>query len=409
MLCKNYASLSLIFAAYLALWPSAAGAENSNSLTFESLLAKALSHSPQFAEQRAELEQIKTEAEALRRLQNPEASAEVRPFLKRESSGETEFEIGLSQPLRRSDFGARQQLAELLIRNSSIGSKTKQLAFAHEFFLLYAKLWAQQERLVYLSEQEHRLHALLRRTKELHASGVLPRSTLKLFEAELAALGAEQEGVFADNAKALAEMIRNTGPLPSNPKFSMPDLPPLPDIARLTAPGLAPEEQIALRAKIAQHQYELARLDTFPQLTPRIAVERNSDGDTLAIVGLSVQLPVFNQNQAEIAAARSAQQTANSYQQNLTSGSHGRTVTLLHQSCLAAERQAERQRTEVLPLYEEAYAAAEQEMFSGHSSATSLWQIVQQLEEAHRLSLEQWLNAVSLRTELALISGVQLY
>lgn len=393
--------------ACLCLIPAASSAEH-HRITYESALEQARARSPLIKQLEARRASEQAEAIRIASLPNPELSSEIRPYSGDSDGKDVEYEISISQTLKPSHFGTRGSIANLMRSVSDIDSKLELLEFSQSLFLAYCKLWSLQERQRYLEKLQRYVGELSAKISKSGQSGAIPASTQKLLESSRRKLSIERDGVAGDATRARAELLQRVGTLPESPLLEEPKLAPVPVKIDVRDAALPLRRKLELRAQLAREQARGARLDAFPSFSPRIGFEHTDEGDNRINVGLTFDLPFFDRNQAAIHEKAHAASARNADLIYLNSGALEREIALLAASVAALRTQAERYRTELLPVLEQTYSAAEREVLSGQSSPIQLWQLVENLSETQQRALEIWVKAVSAQAELSVLTGVDL-
>jgi hypothetical protein len=402
----KYVFTSFIAAAMgvaLLFMQSYAHADN-RTLTFDQVLTMALDQSPtmkQIAQTRAT---YRAQQKELSLFENPQLSAEVRPYTAHPSGLDLEHEVSIAQPLRISNFGARQHVARLIAETADIETKLLLVQFEQQLLLSYGRVWALQERAQFLSKLMKRADSLLAKVSTASTGGLLPASTKQLILAEQKRLHVERSAIIAEQEKARAELIKSSGSSLTAASVAALTLGALPsDIIMDDSIPLV--QRVNAKSLLAIEQHRLARLDAFPQFTPRIAFDHTADGDDRILVGLTFPLPLFDRNQPEKIQAQAEEATQQAMKKYVDDGVLQHEVRLLVSSARSSMAQAQSLRTDVLPTLEAAYTAAEHEVFAGQGSPLQLWQVLTEMRDLQQRYLELWTQALSYRTELSMLTG----
>jgi cobalt-zinc-cadmium efflux system outer membrane protein len=377
---------------------------DNRTVTFDQVLADALEQSPtmkQIAQTRAA---YRAQQKELSLFDNPQLSAEIRPYTAHPSGLDLEHEVSIAQPLRLSNFGARQHVARLIAETADIDTKLLLVQFEQELLLSYGRVWALQERAQFLSKLMKRADGLLAKVSTANTGGLLPVSTKQLILAEQKRLRVERSAILAEQDKALAVLIKKAGSNLSHTSVAAIALTALPsDIVMDDAIPLV--QRVNAKSHLAIEQHRLARLDAFPQFTPRIAFDHTADGDDRILVGLTFPLPLFDRNQPEKIQAQAEEATQQAMKKYVDDGVLQHEVRLLTSSARSSMAQAQALHTDVLPTLESAYTAAEREVFAGQGSPLQLWQVLTEMRDLQQRYLELWTQALSYRTELSMLTG----
>ena len=90
-------------------------------------------------------------------------------------------------------------------------------------------------------------------------------------------------------------------------------------------------QRAALLTELASSQSRLAKKDAVPEFTPQRLMSRSDGGTTFVGAGLSFPLPIFNQNQSQIAQREAELRAAKVKQDNIEIGSFRRALVSLEQ------------------------------------------------------------------------------
>jgi cobalt-zinc-cadmium efflux system outer membrane protein len=378
--------------------------ESVRNVSYDSVLTQAFEHSPALKQIQSQLSSQKAEGLKLKTLENPEISVEVRPFSAHSSGAEQEHEVAISQPLKLSNFGSRQRVAELITESSDIESKILVIEFEQQILAAYSKVWALQTRKAYLSSLLDKTETILHKIKKASDAGLVPSSTSKLILAEQKRLKIEHAGIKSEELKALASLNRICGINIPNQNFIEVKLSELP--AEIRASNEIPlVQKIRLMSRLSSEQSRLAELDSYPEFSPRIAFDHTADGDDRVILGISFPLPIFDRNQSEQLKAEAEKTSILAKQQYLENGSLQTELDLLLESSKSSLLQAQQLKSEVLPTMEEAYTAAEREVSSGQGTYLQLWQVLSEMRDTQQKYLELWVQSLSQRSELSILTG----
>ena len=130
----------------LVLMSSVACAEEV-SVSLDEIKAYALSTSPEVSSVDANYASRLKDALETKAVKNPELQSEfLLPGPNGNPRSDNEAKIGLSQSLRISDFGARNEVSRLINKAAQIDQKLSLLELTQKIRLSYVKLWALQDR-----------------------------------------------------------------------------------------------------------------------------------------------------------------------------------------------------------------------------------------------------------------------
>ena len=382
-----------------------------DTVTYEQVLRSALNNSPEAAKlDAAETEQL-SEADEIKTKANPTLDSHIRVPV-RSSDADTEVEIELSQPLRPSDFGLRQRLAQIINESASLEKKLALLEFSQTIALQYSHVWIVQQRHDVLKKSRENARATLRQVKDAGSKGLLPEGDIAVFEGEVSMLDAELLGAQAERQRAAAALTKATGVRLMVSNVTEPPLPALPNASELATDlgrsELPLRQRSELLSRVAEKRLSLARLDRYPAFAPSLGYERTSEGNDLLTVGVSVDLPFFNRNQAQITRAEGTVQLAKSLGQYVSSGDFEEEARLLLQAAETLGSQRDVFVSSVIPARERALNGYQRQFVAGLGSISQVWQAQRELTDARLRALELWSEKRSVSSELAILLGKDL-
>ncbi len=411
----RYRSTVVIFLWVLAL-PFQLAAETQvteAAVSFEELRAHAFSKSPLIASIDASYADQLGDAIDTGLLQNPELELEaLYPRSYPGDRGDNEYGVSLSQPLRISDFGARQAVKELSEKAATQSQKLNLLELSQDLFLQYVRLWALKKRQDFVSSMETVAKNKAKVVAKARDKGFLGTSEVKLFQAAAARLTTVLLGLEADIAQAQSELIRLSNLELQNRPLKRPDELPVPTLEdarrRSKENPLGIRSRIELLERVAEKQSLLARQDSAPGFTPRILYEHTDEKKDYIGVGISFELPFFNRNQGEKIRTKAKERELRVRRQYLEGDGFTSQLEGLVRRAEASAKQARTYEKSVFPLFKEALSAAEHQFASGQTSVLQLWQTFGELNSANEELLELWVQAYAARSELSLILGEEL-
>ena len=403
---KNVIAMSM-FALLAMLQPAITLAA---PITEEDVVREALTSSPSIGTIDAEAAAKLGEAVSLSTLSNPEIEAEVAKTTHEVGeSGDNEYEISLSQPLRISQFGTRQLVSKLMKTAATEQQKFSLLELTESIRLSYAELWALEEasqRTKAATERGERYAKQIRNGKE---RGLFAEGEVKLFEAEALKRKAELLSIEASKGEALARLVRLSGLNLTGRTLIKPAATKLPskdEILVFTQKGELPiQSRQRLQAELASRQFALARKDSMPAFAPRIAYQHTDEGEGRIIAGFGMELPFFDHNQGEI-----IQKQTDSQSESLKSG-YFRSESF-QAEVLAAAKKAELKGREsmlienqLIPSLLAALSAFETQLKAGQGVLLQIWEAQRELADAERESLAVWFESRKADSELRVLLG----
>lgn len=379
-----------------------------SAVTLETVLSHALVASPLVKEIDAKTSERLAQALTLRILPNPELSGGVLfPFSS--PGAKNQYSASLTQPFRISHLGLRDTVSSLIENAASVEQKISLLELTQNVRLAYVKLWALQRQRIYMVEAKDRAKQIRGVVSDRNAKGLFGKGEEGLFTAEYERALADLIGLSSEIKKAEATLLRLSTFSTSGLLLSRPNVAGSLDlnaIAQNTETNTLPiQERVSLLERVSKEQVKLAKRDSFPALAPQLSYSRNEDGFDFVGVGLTVELPLFNRNQAE-QLQRSAELKAASAKREYFQGESFRTeVELLVESYRGSLAQAESYENKVIPALEGSISTYEKQLRSGQGTVLLVWQTQRELLELQRLLLENWVKVFSTQAELVILTG----
>ncbi len=413
--CKN-ATLRVLFSILTAVsFASASSGEpkGEGDISFDSVLTHALAMSPLVKEVDAALAARLAESLETGLYLNPQMGAGVGlPVSPAGDADRTQLSLTLSQPLRPSDFGTRQIVAELLSKSADLEQRLSLLELTQSIYLSHAKLWILQEQRKFLSEQRERSRRIGEKVSIATARGALSKGEGGLFTAEYKKLTAQLLGVDADAAREQSNLLRlSTFPV-SGRKFESPEKTFKVSAQSLTKDlheGQLPiQSRYALLAKVSSEREKLARRDAFPAFSPQLSYQRTEDGGNFVGLGVQFELPIFNRNQADIMRRQGEAASALAKDAYSRSDVFREEITLFLASIEALQKQAETYEKEVVPSLMGALKSYDEQFSAGTGSVLSVWQAQREISNAQLAMLELWTRFFASRSDLSILTGQQL-
>lgn len=378
-------------------------------LSLDSVLSDALENSPRYRELLATVAEKRQAAGITDTLPNPELDGEIRAITGSRNGSDNEYEITLSQPLKLSYLGLRSSVSELLEQSATIEERNSLLELTQSIKLVFAKVWAEQEKERQLSDARERAQTIYRSVELSAKQGAIARGEHKLIQAELERVEAELGGIQADLSRSRAELIRLSGSAIGDAKLKRPLLAALPDrenvLKSFDQSRLPLQKRLDLLAKVAEKQADLARRDSYPGFAPRIGFEHTEDGDDRIIGGISIELPLFDRNQGERIKMNAASNAARSWARYAKSGALREELASLLTAIHASAEQAKKYEDRVVPLLRESLTAYTEQLRAGQGVVFQIWETQRELTEASDRSLELWLKVLAMRSELSILIG----
>jgi outer membrane protein TolC len=383
------------------------------TLSFEEFRAYALSKSSLIAEIDRDYALEVAKAIDTEQWANPELSVEqVYTRMKLNGDSDPQVNAYVSQPIKLSNFGKRDQVASLMRRAGDMGKRAKLLEFSQKLLLQYATLYSLQETDKILHDAEEmsaaRVAALNKGVKE----GLISEGSHSLFIGERFRLQAQQEGLRASLEALRGEISTLIGSPCRMSASGRPSLTPVPGSDELRKRAkeseLSESSRVDLLEALASEQTAMAELDAVPSLIPRFVYQHTNDGGDFVGAGISIPLPVWNRNQAESTRAEAERSAVSMKKKFLAAGGLDSTIASLRLAVASSQRQVEIYRTKVVPSFERAFKAEERLYKEGKGSLLDLWQTFRAMNEARLSELTMQTSAIKHRAELAVLVGEEI-
>ncbi len=353
------------------------------------------------------------EAAELNQRENPEIEASLGvPVAWDERRGDNEYEIKLSQPVRLSDFGERYAVGDLMRSAASAEQRSALFKLLKEVDLAYVTLWMAQQHAVALGGAGRAARARAKVIADGASRGVYSDGDKQLFLAEAARLEAELLGADGDVRSATAKLVALLGAPLVGVQLQSPKKMDRLVLEEVKAAERKSQLSEAFRSKLhtelAAEQLRLARRDAFPTLTPQLMASRSDDGTSFIGVGLSLPLPVFHRNEAQITHREAELRAVRAKEAHLAGEGFAAEIAAMVEAVNLASDEASLFDAKVIPAFSDSLRIQERQFAAGSGSILQIWQTQRELFESQRRSLELWTKAHSLRIELETLIGEEL-
>lgn len=290
---------------------SVAESKREAGITVEALVERALAKNPELEFYQQELAAAKGEARASGLLQNPEFDGTI--GRKSDASREgTAWSVSVVQPfefpgrlaLRKAIANRQVKLAELGFERFKAALAAKARISAYD--VLVAQQLAQSAREVSARGQE-----LVSVLVQREPAGVAPLLETRIIEASVILLQKKAIDAEREAQAALFELNQLSGEPFTNTLTVAPSelqLRPIPSADDLMPDAIESNFELRMKAEELRQQgfrVELARNERYPgfKVGPFISRERAAETEEVIGLGISVPLPIWNQNQGNISAA----------------------------------------------------------------------------------------------------------
>lgn len=386
------------------------GSPCEQKLTLAGLRAYTLQKSPLISEIDREYFAEVARAVDVELLTNPELQLE-RTYTRMSVGGadDPQSAISFGQPLRLSNFGAKERVAALIRKTGDREKRAKLLELNQRLAIQFYTLYSLQQAYEFLIAAEKRSAKKVSVIKQGVAKGLLSVGDEKLFEGEKYLLQAQQKGLLASISSVKSELGRSAGLVCSVIAIADTKLESLPSketlLAKSKESDLSENARIELLTQLTAEQTKLAELDAYPQLTPKFVYQHTNDGGDFFGAGISVSLPVWNRNQGERLRAGAQESAARARRDFFSSGGLESQIGALRGIAANYAEQSEIFFTKVVPSFESALESQERLYAQGKGNVLQVWQTLRTVNEVQLQALSIWLDAVEARLKLSTLIG----
>lgn len=381
------------------------------TLSLETVIEQALQNSPQTARILSDVADAEAEAFEIETPDNPRAEINITSF--KDGNDNRTAEIELEQPLRLSNFGSRGNYAEALRRTASVEQKAQMLELIHTITRGYASYWALQEQEKILAANVDYANRKQRLVANAAKEGRVDASDAKIFKAEALRLEEQLRVIRARKASGAANLLRMAGMDQTSFDAERPISPEIPDLSYLT--GVAGNEGsirslLEARKALAERRYAVARQDAgFPKFAPRAVIKQDFDTDnTTVLLGVSIALPIWDRNNAEVSRAVAERRLAQSNLNALNEQNFANVLAAAYEQAKATQISASTYRNKILPAWNEVESITDKKFENGQASILDLFQMRERMVSVQSEALQTYLNSIEARIELESLIGQSL-
>ncbi|MFC3070449.1 TolC family protein [Phenylobacterium soli] len=376
---------------------------------FTELLAQARDRAPRLAEAESSVRQAEGLARQAGARPNPEASVEVENFDPRgRGADQIQTTLSLGQPI---ELGGKRP-ARIAAGRAAVDAAQAKLTqsradYAYDLAGAYAEAEVADRRVklamdaLGLAQEDLRAaRALVEAGKEAELRSLQGQATVTQAKAELSSAEADRAGAFA----RLSALAGSSAPFTSLSEslLSRPSRQRLQtNIDPLSVPSVvaaqAEREAVARRVRVEKTK-------AIPDVTASLGVRRfNGDGSTALVAGVSVPIPIFDQNRGNISAAQAELAGAEARLASARLDAEADLRTALFNVDAARTREAAAAEGEQTA--SEAYRLTRIAYESGKSSLIELNTARRALADARTQTLEAQLARVRAEAALARLQG----
>ncbi len=371
------------------------------ALPLSTALREGLKNHPDILAADADLRIRLAETLAVSEVPNHRLEAEFR-----ELTDKPKLELKLMQPVKRSYFGLRQNYAVIEQASARADARAQVAGVLNDVYSRYAELWTVQELQAIRGQNREDLLSLRESFEKSVKAGQGGTVELALLDAEAANEAAEREALksqWLSRSAALARRIgRRSGTVITVERPSGLSLPANSGALESFAVRRTPLRLALLkREEAARARLSIARADRLGPMEAGLLVGRDIDHDNFSVgIGFTMDLPIWNRNEAAIAGAQASVDAARSELRQFEPARVSAVVKLRYQSALSAEQSAIRYRSEVVPLFEAALTQARDAMAKGQGGIAQLQPIINRLTQTRMRAFELQISALEARAEL---------
>ena len=352
----------------------------------------------------------KHQALETRTLNNPELQVE-QSFTGMDLAGDNDpqLQLSLGQPLRFSDFGRRDKVAELIQKAGDTDKKIKLLELGQKLTIQYYTLNSIEQTQAIIKTAEANAARKVSLINEGLKKGLLSEGDEKLFEGEKYRFHAQSLSLTAYAAKVQSEISKQLGLNCELKTISSYSSSQIPDADILAKKARESEMSITARAKIlanlAEEQLKLAEHDVIQQITPRFIYQHSNDGGDFFGAGISMPLPFWNRNQPQQIRSSAENKLQKLNSELLENGSLDIQIKNLRNAAINLQQQAELFQKKVIPSFSAALNSQEKLYMEGKGNVLQVWQTLRTLSDVQTEGIQLWLQAISARSELSILIG----
>jgi outer membrane protein TolC len=378
-------------------------------LPLSTALREGLRNHPDILAADADLRIRLAETLAITEIPNPRLETEFQSL-----TDKPVIDLRFIQPLKRSYFGLRRNYAVIEQASARVDARAQVAGVLNDVYSRYTELWTVQELQAVRSQNREDLLTLREPFEKSVKAGQGGTVELALLDAEIANEAAEREALETQRLSRSAALARRIGgrsggvivaerpsglALPANSevleKFAI----------RRTPLRLA----LLKREEAARARLSMAQADRLGPMEARLLAQQNTDQNRLLLgIGFTMDLPIWNKNEAAIAGAQASVDAARSELKQFEPARVSAVVKLRYQSALSAQQSAIRYRSDVVPLFETALSQARDAMAKGQGGITQIQPIINRLTQTRMRAFELGITALETRAELEAALGGRL-
>lgn len=394
-------------------------AAETSDLTLDNLVAEALAKNPELQFYETEIAAARGQRRQTGTLPNPELSAALGSKSVSDLAGNKlgdgpiwavsvaqTFEFPGRVSLRKAIAGKQIDLAQL-------GLEQFRTALANQVRLLGYRAMAAEQKAEAAKEVAARFQDLLAVLVQRDPAGVAPLLDTRIIEASALTLARRSSKAAQEKQAAVYELNQLRGANIATPvRVARTEvrLTPLPELARLFASAQGSNFEVRTRVAELEQQGFRVRLsenERWPAITviPWVAGERASDRQREFGLGVSVPLPIWNQNKGNIDAAKARQLQAE-VSLNVTLREIERRIAETAHAYRTQLEEMGKWRADSLDLFREAAALGDRNYRLGALPIATYTELQKQYLDALDALLDTQADALTSRSELERLTGL---
>ena len=379
------------------------------TLPLSTALREGLQNHPDILAADADLRIRLAETLAVTEIPNPRLESEFRSL-----TAKPVLDLKLMQPIKRSYFGLRRNYAVIEQASARADARAQVAGVLNDVYSRYVELWTVQELQEIRGKNREDLLSLREPMEKTMKAGQGGRVELALLDAEVASEAEERAALESQRLARSAALARRIGRRSGEViVVERPSGLPLPDDSAALEKFAIRRTPLRLallkREEAARARLSIAQADRLGPMEAGLLVERDIDHENLSVgIGFTMDLPIWNRNEAAIAGAEASVAAARSELKQFEPARVSAIVKLRYRSAVTAEQSAIRYRSEVVPLFETALSQAQDAMAKGQGGISQIQPIINRLTQTRMRAFELGNAALEARAELEAALGGRL-
>jgi len=322
------------------------------------------------------------------------------------------IEVEVAQPLRFSDFQLRPLYANAIRQAATVEQEAGIFDLTTRITDVYISHWAAQSREALAHRAADEANTFTEEIDRIREQQVLPTVQFNVFVPEVLRLREEATLHAAKRAELEAQLaiaIGGNGQALMTSVAAPIPLPPLGRVISFAADNDFGARLARARITVNEARLRVAKKDGMPLLTPRASyeVEPGSEARNWGI-GVTLEIPLWDTNEAEITRARAALQEARTHLAVLNSGAREAMVIGLYRQVSLLDIRAASYNRDIVPAYRKSYNDIKAMFDQGQADLLDLWQVQALLLDAEEDAVTTIIDARKARVALEKAIGGKL-